>query len=96
MYVIRLRKLLFHDTVRCDIIYDIKGVWIQMKSQNYTLRKATGSDYEFIYQVKKEAYKSYVEINFGNWNEAQQREYFQDFIEACKEECIQRNSSSIF
>ena len=57
-----------------------------MKSQNYTLRKVTESDYEFVYQIKKEVYQSYVAINFGNWDETQQRKSFKDFIEACKEE----------
>lgn len=54
-----------------------------MKSQKYTLRKAAESDYEFIYQTKKEAYKTYVEINFGSWDDSQQREYFNAFMESC-------------
>ena len=56
-----------------------------MDNRIYELRSASENDYEFIYQVKKEAYKKYVEINFGTWNEEQQREYFARFIEAYKE-----------
>ena len=33
-----------------------------MKSQNYTLRKVTESDYEFVYQIKKEVYQSQEEV----------------------------------
>ena len=56
-----------------------------MDEKNYELRRVSENDYEFIYQVKKGAYKKYVEINFGTWNEEQQREYFVKFIEAYKE-----------
>ena len=56
-----------------------------MNDRIYELRNADKKDYEFIYQVKKGAYNEYVEINFGTWNEEQQREYFAKFIEACKE-----------
>ena len=56
-----------------------------MDNRIYEFRSASENDYEFIYQVKKGAYKKYVEINFGTWNEEQQREYFAKFIEACKE-----------
>ena len=59
-----------------------------MKSQNYMLRKATEADYEFIYQTKKAVYIYYVEINFGSWDDEQQREYFKAFMEACKEEAF--------
>ena len=57
-----------------------------MNSQGYEFRKASEEDYEFIYQVKKEAYQNYVEINFGSWDEEKQREYFKAFIDACKED----------
>ena len=38
-----------------------------MANQKYGLRKITEADYNFIYQVKKDAYKKYVEICFGSW-----------------------------
>ena len=55
-----------------------------MNKQKYGLRAVTENDYDFIYQVKKNAYKKYVEMNYGDWNEEQQKEYFKRFIEACK------------
>lgn len=51
----------------------------------YELRTITEQDYDFIYQVKKDAYKKYVEINFGGWDEEQQQEFFGKFIETYKE-----------
>ena len=56
-----------------------------MDNRIYEFRSASENDYEFIYQVKKDAYKKYVEINFGTWDEERQREYFAKFIEARKE-----------
>lgn len=51
-----------------------------MKKLNYTLRPYTTKDYEFVYETKKVAYKIYVEINWGEWNETKQREMFVNFI----------------
>ena len=51
-----------------------------MKNFKYTLRPYTEGDYEFVYQTKKIAYKKYVEINWGEWNETKQKEMFVDFI----------------
>ena len=59
-----------------------------MSNPGYKFRKASEEDYNFIYQVKKEAYQSYVEINFGSWDEEKQKEYFKSFIDACKEAYI--------
>ena len=56
-----------------------------MNNQKYGLRNITENDYDFIYQVKKDAYKKYVEICFGSWEEKQQKEYFKKFIETYKE-----------
>ena len=52
-----------------------------MDKPSYALRAWTESDYEFVYQVKKEAYKKYVEEYFGGWDEALQREYFKKFAD---------------
>ena len=40
-----------------------------MNNTKYSLRNITEQDYDFIYQVKKDAYKKYVEENFGEWKE---------------------------
>lgn len=50
--------------------------------KNLTLQKYTVDDAEFIYQTKKEAYKIYVEQNWGEWNEEKQRDFFEEFIKA--------------
>ena len=56
-----------------------------MSNAKYNLRTITEQDYDFIYQVKKDAYRKYVELNFGVWDEEQQQEFFKKFIEAYKE-----------
>ncbi len=56
-----------------------------MSNEKYGLRTITKQDYDFVYQVKKDAYKKYVEINFGGWDEEQQQEFFKKFIETYKE-----------
>lgn len=55
-----------------------------MDNIEYSLRIITEQDYDFIYQVKKDAYQKYVEINFGGWDEEQQQELFKKFIESYK------------
>jgi len=52
-----------------------------MNKARYTLRNITDADYEFIYRVKKEAYRKYVEMYFGGWDEDRQREFFAAFME---------------
>jgi len=46
----------------------------------YQLRPYQHVDFEFVYQVKKEAYKEYVEKFWGRWDEEKQRSFFADFI----------------
>lgn len=53
---------------------------------NYELRRVTDDDYDFIYNVKKDAYKRYVEIYYGSWDEQSQREYFNSFFNKYKNE----------
>lgn len=48
----------------------------------YTLRPYNQVDREFVYNVKKIVYKEYVEMNWGEWNEEEQREMFAEFIDA--------------
>lgn len=51
-----------------------------MKQIEYIFDNYTDDDYEFVYETKKQAYKKYVEANWGEWNEDKQREMFADFI----------------
>ena len=54
-------------------------------SNVYELRNLRDEDYEYIYQLKKQAYLGYVEANFGPWDEEQQRQFFVRFYDICKE-----------
>lgn len=58
---------------------------VDMSNQIYNLRNITEQDYDFIYQVKKDAYKKYAEENFGEWKEELQKQFFKAFIEKFKE-----------
>lgn len=49
------------------------------------LEPYTDEYYDFVYEVKKNAYLKYVEECFGNWNEEDQKEYFKKFINTYKE-----------
>ena len=51
---------------------------------SYKLIKYTEEYYEFVYEVKKNAYIKYVEEIWGPWNETDQRNYFQRFIDTYK------------
>lgn len=44
------------------------------------------SDYQFIYDVKKEVYQKYVELNWGEWNEEKQQKFFDEFINVYKDD----------
>ena len=46
--------------------------------ENYILRKYENTDYEFVYEVKKNAYKKYVEQCWEKWNEIDQRNRFKE------------------
>ena len=67
----------------------------------YNMRPYIDNQYhnykEFIYQVKKDAYKKYVEACWGNWNEEDQRKYFDNFINKVKDDTwiIQLNGVDI-
>ena len=51
---------------------------------NTNLIKYTDEFYEFVYEVKKNAYIKYVEQIWGPWNEEDQRKYFDNFINTYK------------
>ena len=44
------------------------------------IRNYQDSDYQFIYDVKKEVYQKYVESNWGEWNEEKQQNFFVEFM----------------
>ena len=48
------------------------------------LIKYNDKDYKCVYEIKKEAYKNYVEEHWGSWNENIQQEYFKKFINTYK------------
>ena len=52
---------------------------------NTNLIKYTDEFYEFVYEVKKNAYIKYVEQIWGPWNEEDQRKYFDNFINTYKD-----------
>ena len=52
---------------------------------NIKLKNYTTEYYEFVYEVKKEAYKNYVEECWGVWDDNVQREYFKKFIDTYKD-----------
>jgi len=49
--------------------------------KNYILRKYENTDYEFVYEVKKNAYKKYVEQCWGKWNDIDQKNRFKETME---------------
>jgi RimJ/RimL family protein N-acetyltransferase len=51
----------------------------------YNFRNITPEDYEYIYELKKNAYKEYVIMNWGSWDEETQKEYFKNFINTYKD-----------
>ena len=53
--------------------------------EHITVRKYTNKDYKFVYEVKKNAYKNYVEECWGAWIEEDQQKYFQNFINKVKD-----------
>lgn len=67
----------------------------------YNLRSFIDNEYhnyyEFVYQCKKNAYKKYVTLNWGEWDEDVQRELFKNFIDKNKKniDIIQLNGVDI-
>ena len=69
--------------------------------EQYNMRPYIDNEYhdykEFIYQVKKDVYKKYVESCWGAWIEEDQRKYFENFINQVKDDAwvIQLNGVDI-
>lgn len=55
------------------------------KIEHITFRNYKDNDYDFVYKVKKNAYKEYVIKYWNEWNEEIQRNYFDKFINNEKE-----------
>ena len=51
---------------------------------NIKLIPYTDDNYEFVYEVKKDAYKKYVEECWGSWVEEDQRNFFKQYIDTFK------------
>ena len=49
--------------------------------ENYILKKYENTDYEFLYEVKKNAYKKYVEQCWGKWDDIDQKNRFKESME---------------
>ena len=49
--------------------------------ENYILRKYENTDYEFVYEVKKNAYKKYVEQCWEKWDDIDQKNRFKASME---------------
>ena len=49
--------------------------------KKYILRKYENSDYDFVYEVKKNAYKKYVEQCWGKWYDIDQKNRFKESME---------------
>lgn len=63
--------------------YEFREGMIMMYN-TFQLVPYTDEYYDFVYEVKKNAYKKYVEECWGKWDEKAQREYFKTFIETYK------------
>jgi len=46
----------------------------------YTLKKYTSNDYDYVYNLKKQVYISYVEDIWGPWDDQKQHEFFDNYI----------------
>lgn len=63
--------------------YEFRNGGVNMR-ETIELVPYTDEDYEFVYEVKKNAYKKYVEECWGAWIEEDQRTYFEKFINAVR------------
>ncbi len=88
-------KQYYNEEDQCEFVdYNIdvkksietyKDIYEPYVATNIYLTPYTDIDYEFVYEVKKNAYKKYVEWCWGTWNEEDQRKYFEKFITTVKD-----------
>lgn len=55
-----------------------------MSKFKYTIRPMNETDKQWLYSVKKNAFKRYVVSNWGSWDSKSQHAYFDRFIEKYK------------
>ena len=63
---------------------------------DYKLVPYTDDFYHFVYDLKKTAYKKYVEECWGEWNEAAQQEMFDRFIDSVHTSFFLKDKLSVF
>lgn len=61
---------------------------LHMTFMNYELLPYNDENYDFVYEVKKNAYKKYVEECWGTWNDEVQKELFDKFINIVKDDAF--------
>jgi ribosomal protein S18 acetylase RimI-like enzyme len=60
----------------------------------YSLRPATGSDYDFLYQLKVTCLKEYITATWG-WDETFQKEHFASHFDPQKSQIIMVNGEDV-
>lgn len=85
--IYRMEKFPRVNTIDNNLQYNMRP-YIDNEHYNYK---------EFVYNVKKVAYKKYVEENWGQWNDEEQRKLFEIFINNVQNDCwiIQLNGKGI-
>ena len=88
-------KTYHNEEENCDIVdYNIdvknalktyKNVYEPYIATSITMRPYSDTDYKFVYEIKKNAYKKYVEECWGSWIEEDQIKYFNNFINKVKD-----------
>lgn len=73
-----------------DETFLTRRYWVSLKkilndNHSYQLIPYNDNYYDFVFNVKKNAYIKYVEECWGQWNEEDQRKYFDNFINKVKE-----------
>ncbi len=58
---------------------------MKIRAEHIIFRNYKNSDYSFVYEVKKNDYKEYVIQYWNEWNEEEQKKYFENFINNAKE-----------
>jgi ribosomal protein S18 acetylase RimI-like enzyme len=62
---------------------------------NWTTRQATPEDKEYLYSLNRAAYEDVVRRQFGEWDEAWQRQYFEKKWEPQKYEIVEQEGRRI-
>lgn len=94
----KLAREYFEEDLQCtvqdysiDVIDSIKNnsEVYEPRIEHIVFRNYDEKEYDFVYEIKKNAYKKYVEECWGTWNESLQKVYFKNFIDTyCDDLCI--------